>query len=216
MSGPGQTDRAIGGDTPRITRSSELAAAGRQDSLARSGDALYEDAQELEREQQAMLETAPVEQGYQEALAGYVQAKHDQVERIEDRLENLIEQQQARLQQTFAAQPGLLSRGSTKAAWQAQQMQQQARLQSLHGRLEAVREIKDSMGIHGPRIEELATRKLRAKEPGLANDFDEMQEAQRRHQALLRKQEQEKKLKQQQDNQQQLGRGQRLSMSQPR
>lgn len=216
MSGPGQTDRAIGGDTPMITRSSDLAAAGRQDSPARSGDALYEDAQELEREQQAMLETAPVEQGYQEALAGYVQAKHDQVERIEDRLENLIEQQQARLQQTFAAQPGLLSRGSAKAAWQAQQMQQQARLQSLHGRLEAVREIKDSMGIHGPRIEELATRKLRAKEPGLANDFDEMQEAQRRHQALLRKQEQEKKLKQQQDNQQQLGRGQRLSMSQPR
>lgn len=115
MSGPGQTDRAIGGDTPRITRSSDLAAAGRQDSPARSGDALYEDAQELEREQQAMLETAPVEQGYQEALAGYVQAKHDQVERIEDRLENLIEQQQARLQQTFAAQPGLLSRGSAKA-----------------------------------------------------------------------------------------------------
>ena len=206
MSGPSQTDRAIGGDTPRVTKNSDLAT--------RSGNVLYETAQELECEQQVLLESAPLEQSYQETLAGYVHAKHDQVERIEDRLDNLIEQQRARLQQVFAARPGLLSRGSTKAAWQAQQMQQQARLQSLHGRLEAVREIKDSMGIHGPRIEELATRRLRMKEPGLANDFDDMQEAQRRHQALLRKQKQEKKLKQQQDNQQQLGRGQRLSMSQ--
>jgi len=162
-----------------------------------------------------LLEAAPLEQSYQETLSTYVQAKHDQVERIEDKIENLIEQQQARLQQTLTSQPGVFSRSGTKAAWQAQQMQQQARLQSLHGRLEVVREIKDGMGVHAPKIEELATRKLRAKEPGLASEFDEMQEAQRRHQALLRKQEQERKQKLQQD-QQQLGRGQRLGLSQQR
>lgn len=191
---------------------------GTQSVSAPDQDGLYESTQELERQQQALLEAAPVEQSYQESLATYVQAKHDQVERIEDKIENLIDQQQARLQQTLASQPGVFSRSGTKAAWQTQQMQQQARLQSLHGRLEAVREIKDGMGIHAPKIEELATRKLRGKEPGLASEFDEMQEAQRRHQALLRKQEQERKqkLQQEQQQQQQLGRGHRLGLSQQR
>lgn len=189
---------------------------GTQSVNAADQDGLYESAQELERQQQALLEAAPVEQSYQETLSTYVQAKHDQVERIEDKIENLIDQQQARLQQTLTNQPGLFSRSGTKAAWQTQQMKQQARLQSLHGRLEAVREIKDGMGIHAPKIEELATRKLRAKEPGLASEFDEMQEAQRRYQAMLRRQEQERKQKLQQEQQQQLGRALRLGLSQQR
>lgn len=54
-------------------------------------------------------------------LAVYVQAKFAQVEHIEDRLENLI--------------------------WR-----QQARLQVRHTRLEAVREIKEVMGIHEPKV----------------------------------------------------------------
>jgi hypothetical protein len=48
------------------------------------------------------------------------------------------------------------------------------------------------MGVYGPRIEELAIRKLRAQEPELAREWDNRQEAQRLHQALQRKQEQEK------------------------
>lgn len=71
--------------------------------------------------------------------------------------------------------------------------QQQHTMQRLHGRLESVREIKEGMGLHGPRIDELAIRKLRAQEPELAREWDAMQEAQRLHQALQRKQEQEKK-----------------------
>ena len=189
---------------------------GTQSVSAADQDGLYESAQELERQQQALLEAAPVEQSYQETLSTYVQAKHDQVERIEGKIENLIDQQQARLQQTLTNQPGLFSRSGTKAAWQTQQMKQQARLQSLHGRLEAVREIKDGMGIHAPKIEELATRKLRAQEPGLASEFDEMQEAQRRYQAMLRRQENERKQKLQQEQQQQLGRALRLGLSQQR
>lgn len=158
-----------------------------------AGDGLLAAAEATEAEQQAALEAAPLDQTYQEALALYVQAKHDQVERIEDRLENLIDRQQARLQQTQANQPGLLTRPGAKRAWQNQQMQQQARLQSLHVRLEAVREIKEGMGLHSPKVEELATRKMRAENPELASDWDAMREAARRHQALLRREEQEKK-----------------------
>lgn len=173
------------------------------------GDVLLESTQGLEQEQQALLEAAPIEQTYQEALALYVQAKHAQVEQIEDRIENLIDRQQARLQHTQANTPGLLSMPGTKRAWQARQTQQQARLQNLHNRLETVREIKEGMGIHAPKIEELATRKMRAENPELASDWDAMREAARRHQALMRKQERERK----QTQEQRQGRSQSLGLS---
>ena len=177
-----------------------------------AGDGLLAAAEAAEAEQQAALEAAPLDQTYQEALALYVQAKHDQVERIEDRLENLIDRQQARLQQTQANQPGLLSRPGAKRAWQNQQMQQQARLQSLHVRLEAVREIKEGMGLHSPKVEELATRKMRAENPELASDWDAMREAARRHQALQRREEQERKQAQALERP---GRSQSLGLTRP-
>lgn len=183
--------------------------SGRNAAATSGGEELLEAAQEIEREQQAALEAAPIEQTYQEALAVYVQAKFAQVEHIEDRLENLIDRQQARLQQSQAGKPSFLARPGTRQAWQSNQAQQQARLQVLHTRLEVVREIKEGMGIHAPKVEELATRKMRAERPELASDWDAMREAQRRHQALMRKQEQERK----QAQEQRLGRSQSLGLS---
>ena len=173
--------------------------------------ALLERAQEAQAEQTALLEASPLEYQYSAAFAAQVEAKHDQAERIEDRLENLIEQQASRLQQTQSSQPGILSLPGAHARWQSQVQQQQSAMQRLHGRLEAVREIKDGMGAHSPRIEELASRKLRAQEPELAKEWDEMREAQRQHQALLRKQEQDKKQALERE-----GRGMRLGLSQAR
>jgi hypothetical protein len=181
------------------------------------GDALLERAQEAQAEQTALLETSPLESQYSAAFAAQVEAKHDQAERIEDRLENLIEQQASRLQQTQASQPGLLSRPGARVKWQNQVQQQQSAMQRLHGRLEAVREIKEGMGAHGPRIEELAHRKVRANEPELAKDWEEMREAQRLHQALLRKQEQEKKQALERERRgESVGRGLRLGLTQAR
>ncbi|MDD2811238.1 IncP plasmid survival protein KfrC family protein [Rhodoferax sp.] len=184
------------------------------DAVAQA-DALLERAQEAQAEQTALLEASPLESQYSAAFAAQVEAKHDQAERIEDRLENLIEQQASRLQQTQASQPGLFSRPGARAKWQSQIQQQQSAMQRLHGRLEAVREIKDGMGAHGPRIEELAHRKVRAQEPGLAKDWEEMREAERLHQALLRKQEQEKKQALERERRgENLGRGLRLGLTQ--
>ena len=141
-------------------------------------------------------------------------AKHEQTERIEDRLENLIELQSTRLQLVQVQQPGLLALPGTRQLWQQKLQQQQNTLQKLRGRLEAVREIKEGMGLHCPRIEELAVHKLHFKEPGMAADWVDMQEAQRRHQAMLRQQEQnQKKLRLIGEGEQQLGRGVRLSQS---
>ncbi len=184
------------------------------DAVAQA-DALLERAQEAQAEQTALLEASPLESQYSAAFAAQVEAKHDQAERIEDRLENLIEQQASRLQRTQASQPGLFSRPGARAKWQSQIQQQQSAMQRLHGRLEAVREIKDGMGAHGPRIEELAHRKVRAQEPGLAKDWEEMREAERLHQALLRKQEQEKKQALERERRgENLGRGLRLGLTQ--
>lgn len=186
------------------------------DAVAQA-DALLERAQEAQAEQTALLEASPLESQYSAAFAAQVEAKHDQAERIEDRLENLIEQQASRLQRTQASQPGLFSRPGARAKWQSQIQQQQSAMQRLHGRLEAVREIKDCMGAHGPRIEELAHRKVRAQEPGLAKDWEEMREAERLHQALLRKQEQEKKQALERERRgENLGRGLRLGLTQAR
>ena len=147
-------------------------------------------AKALESEQQAMLEVANIDQAYNDALIFQVHVKQEQVERIEDRLESLINRQQARLQQTISSAPGLLTTPSTKRTWQTQKKQQQARLQSLHTRLEVVREIREGMGINAPRIEELATRKMRAENPDLADGWDAMREVARRCQLLVRQKEQ--------------------------
>lgn len=92
--------------------------------------------------------------------------------------------------------------------------QQQSTLHRLHERFEIVREIKDGMGVHAPRIEEMAGRKLRLQDPTLAAEWDELQEAQRRHQAELRRREQEKSQRTlDRDQRELLGRSMRLSVS---
>lgn len=203
----------------QITRATHASARLAGTDVETQADELQGRALEFQTEQAARLEASPLESQYNAAFAAQIEAKHDQAERIEDKIEDLIEQQESRMQQTQANQPGMLSLPSTRAKWQQQMQQQQATLQRLHGRLEAVREIKEGMGLHSPRIEELAARKLRAQEPELANEWADMREAQRRHEALQRREEQEKKQAQGRERRElteRTGRGMRLGLSQDR
>jgi myosin heavy subunit len=181
-------------------------------------DGLLARAEETQTEQQAILETSPLASEYSAALAAQIEAKQDQAARIEDRLEGVIERQESRIMQIEARQPGLLALPGQRARWRGQVQQQQALLQRLHTRLENVREIREGMGVHVPRIEELATRKLRAEQPKLAEGWDEMKEAARRHQALMRKKEQERRQqlarKRAGDDNQGIGQSRSLSLSQ--
>lgn len=197
-------------------RLADAAGSRRVSDVQQQADGLLKQAQEVQAEQQAALETSPLASEYSAALAAQIEAKQDQAARIEDRLEGLIEQQESRLMQIEARQPGLLALPGQRARWQGQVQQQQALLNRLHGRLESVREIKEGMGVHAPRIEELATRKLRAEHPELAEGWDEMKEAARRHQALMRKKEQERRqqLARAGDDGQDIGRSRGLSLSQ--
>lgn len=185
----------------------------RQTGLNAEADSLLERARDAQAEQVALLEVTPLESQYTAVFAALVEAKHDQAARIGDKLENLIEQQAARLQVAQSQRPGLFALASKRAKWEQQIQQQQSTLQRLQGRLETVREIKEGMDVHGPRIEELATRKLRAQAPELARDWDGMQEARRLHEVLQRK---EKKRALEREQKAQLGRGLHLGMSQER
>nr|WP_192383870.1 phosphoribosyltransferase [Pseudomonas sp. PDM20]MBD9686823.1 phosphoribosyltransferase [Pseudomonas sp. PDM20] len=187
-------------------RRAEAAAESAQLTASQVGDAAAE-ALELEQQQGSSIETPPVEQVYEALLKGYVEAKHHQVERIESRLENQIERQQSRIQSTLASKPGLFSLPSTKASWDSRQVAQQARLSTLGSRLEFVREIKEGMGIHSPKIEELAARKLREAQPDLAADFDAEQQNKRRRQVAAR----EGDLAQEQKQDRRHGRGNSLT-----
>ncbi|AZQ13299.1 phosphoribosyltransferase [Shewanella khirikhana] len=134
-----------------------------------------------------------VEQNYQEMLAIYTEAKHRQVESVETRLVNLIDQQRMRLQQTQSSHPGFFSMPRTRNTWKLSLIQQKSRLQTLQSRLEIVIEIKEGIGLYSMRVEELATRKMRAQNPELADNWDSLQQAKRQHQAPIKKQEQELK-----------------------
>lgn len=154
---------------------------------AAQGDSLADRAKELQSEQLALVDVDPVEVRYSNVLASLIEAKQEQAARLENRLEHLIEQQASRLQQCQTQQPGFVSLPGNRGKWQQQLQVQQNALQQLQGRLETVREIKDGMGIHGPRVEELAERKLRAEQPELAHEWDDLQLAQRLDLAQRRK-----------------------------
>jgi len=155
------------------------------------GDAIVVQAEDAQIEQTSLLETLPLESQYSLLVATYVEAKHDQVERLEERLENLIEQQVAGLQQDQSIRGiGLFLRPGKRAVLQESIAKKQAVIQRLCTRLDTVREIKEGMGLYSSRIEELAIRKLRAKEPDLAAEWDEQRNVLRHCLTLQRKQEQ--------------------------
>jgi len=166
--------------------------AAPQSPVARGSDAtldadsLLERATTAEAQQQAQVEAAPVEARYTAALTVQIAAKETQVERIEDRLETLIARQAEAMSQT--KQPGFLALPRTRANWQQQIAQQQGTMTRLQDRLEQVREIRDTMGIHTPRLEEMASRKLRLQDPSLAAEYDDWSAAARAHKALQRDQ----------------------------
>lgn len=151
-------------------------------------DNLASAADKIQVEQEMLLENE-----YSTSLESYVQAKLEQVDRIEDKIEALIHQQSTKLQKAQSTGPGLLALPGQRVKWQSQIQQQQSQLVRLQERLDHVKEIRQEMGPHVSKIEEFAFNKLKADEPELVADWEEMKEAQRRHEALCRKKDRDKK-----------------------
>jgi len=158
----------------------------RPDGL-RPSEGLLATTQNLEATQEHLLSDGHIDA----SLKTYVQAKHAQVQRIESRLQNLISRQQDSLQRLSMNKPGLISMPQTRHSWQAQQTQQQTRLQTLKSRLVLVGEIKEGMRVDSPRIKNLVVRQLRLEHPELAAQTDLTKAEERRRK--LEKQMQQKK-----------------------
>ncbi|MFJ4345063.1 IncP plasmid survival protein KfrC family protein [Pseudomonas sp. NPDC089401] len=144
-----------------------------------AGQALEAQAQALALEQAALLDGSPLQARYNQALGEYVEHKAEQAGALEQRLEALVDRQQAQLQQSLAARPGWIALPSTRAAWDQANQRCQARLQQLQGRLERVQDLHHGMGLYTPRIEELAVRRLRAEQPELAEQWSLQRQAER-------------------------------------
>ena len=185
--------RPHSGLKPDVTAESEAANIQGQVQLLHDEHQTFEDNPLI---QNGNIDAPNIEQEYKDAVEAAVTVKETQAENLENRLESLIDKQETVLQQLMSRQPGILSLPGQKAKWQSQVQQQQTLVSRLQSRLETVKEIHGGMGLHGPRIEELATAKVRHDKPELAEGWDEMREAHRAHENLKRRQEKERKEKQ--------------------
>lgn len=171
-----------------LTKTQSRVGQGAQDP-----DVLLERAQAVEEANEVEVAMTPLEEQFKGALSTQIDAKQDQVERIEDRLESLMDRQVLLIKQTEGQRPGRLVLPGARAKWQERIDGQKAMLQRMQDRLERVREIRDGMSPSGPKIEQLALRKLRAQDPELVEGWAEMQQARRAHELHLRMQEQRKR-----------------------
>jgi len=89
---------------------------------------------------------AAIAEEFNMALQSELEVKQNQIEGIEDRLDLLIKNQEARLLQLETTQPGFLSRPGKRPEWRKNFDKQQDLLQRLQTRREIVREIKDGTG----------------------------------------------------------------------
>ena len=128
---------------------------------------------------QARLQSQATGERYQSALQTYLQANTQRIERIENRLETLVENQQAALDELEAHQPGFLASRRAKAEWSAEIGAAQDRLQTLNKRLSRLEEIKEQSA-------ELAEEKMREQEPELAKAWDTARRAERSSQEQQR------------------------------
>ena len=117
---------------------------------------------------------------YQAALQTYLQANAQRIERIESRLETLVENQQSTLAELKIQEPGFLASRRAKSEWSASLETAQDRLQSLNRRLSRVGEIKEQSA-------ELAEEKMREREPEIARTWDQARQAERNAQEKQRR-----------------------------
>lgn len=163
------------------------------DSNKNEAEMLANQANSLENDQQSMLENSLVEQQYEALLRDYISQKHEQVSRIEEKLGQLLQRQQFQMQKVLMTKPNMFSLPKTKRLWQGQVAQQKGAIARIEGRLTAVKDIKSSMGLHEPRIDEMAAKKLRKDNPSLCREYDFFKVMERKEKANARDKTKEKK-----------------------
>ena len=157
----------------------EAVAVGPADDVARAEGV---QARAIEAEQARLLDQSLGER-YQASFQTYLRANSQRIERIENRLETLLENQQAALSELEAQRPGFFSPPGVKAAWTVNRDSLQDRQQTLQARLSRVEELREQSA-------ELAEEKMREREPELASAWDAARRTQRGRQEGQRREQQ--------------------------
>ena len=171
---------------------------------------LKEQAEGLANDQESLAVAAEIEKRYDAVFQNYLEAKHEQVERLTDKLEHMIENQQSILTRLENKRPGFLARPSTRQAWSQTVQQQKTKIRRMERRLGRVHEIEEGMTVTGPKLVELASRKIRAHDPELAKSWEGIREELRRQQEKERQAKRDQKKTQKQSR----GRAQSRGLSQ--
>ena len=145
---------------------------------AETGRAESAQARAIEADQARLQGQGSGEQ-YQAALQTYLRANAQRIERIENRLEVLVENQQSTLSELKTHEPGFLASRRVRSEWSASLETAQDRLQNLNNRLSRVEEIKEQSA-------ELVEEKLREQEPEMTKAWDQARQAERNAQERQR------------------------------
>lgn len=122
-------------------------------------------------DEQSIVEEEVV-QRYDSSLLTYIGAKSEQVDRIEQKLEAIIQTQQREMDQLQRNKPSILTKSSIRNQWQQDISRRKSICNRLTTRLEFVRELKEEVDVLSSKLEALAEQKLRKEEPELARRRD--------------------------------------------
>jgi hypothetical protein len=113
-------------------------------------------------------------------LGVYVQERAEQIDRLQSGLAAALTSEQAQLQAIQQRAPGWTAAKKVHAEWEQQVARRKTRIAQIAQRLDRVGEIEEAAGVYAEtKIEELAERKLRFDNPGLAQDWDKIQRRER-------------------------------------
>ena len=153
------------------------------------------DAQEVERQQNFLIENQ-----YTDSLSSIINEKNEQVKRLETKLSKLITETNSQIGRLQSTKPGMFSLPGKKKEWDNKINQQKHIVTVATQRLELVHEIRDDMGLHSSKIEDMAKKKLYFRDPHLVKKYrGEVQNENEKRIAESNKKE-EKKRQQEQSN----------------
>lgn len=124
------------------------------------------DAMEAERQQNFLIENQ-----YTDSLSSIINEKNEQVKRLEAKLSKLITDTNSQIGRLQSNKPGIFSLPGKKKEWANKISQQKHIVAIAIQRLELVHEIRDDMGLHSSKIEDMAKKKLYYRDPHLVKKY---------------------------------------------
>lgn len=153
------------------------------------------DAQEVERQQNFLIENQ-----YTDSLSSIINEKNEQVKRLETKLSKLITETNSQIGRLQSTKPGIFSLPGKKKEWDNKINQQKHIVTVATQRLELVHEIRDDMGLHSSKIEDMAKKKLYFRDPHLVKKYRGVVQNENEKRIAESNKKEEKKRQQEQSN----------------